>query len=85
MQILHDYNAVHIIHENTFYKSINNPSCTDVIFSNSPNSFHNTLTFCAGLSDFHKLVLTVLITSFRKTVPKELNCRDYNKLNADDL
>ena len=65
-QFLHDYNAVNIIHENTCYKSMNNPSCSDLIITNSPNSIQSTSTFCTGLSDFHKLVVTVLKTSFRK-------------------
>ena len=36
-------------------------------------------------SDFHKLVVTALKTSFRKTVPRELYYRDYNKSDADDF
>ena len=84
-QFLHDYNAVNIIHENTGYKIMNNPSCIDLIITNSPNSFQSTSTFCAGLSDFHKLVVTVLKTSFKKTVSKEIHYRDYNKFNADNI
>ena len=65
-QFLHDYNAVNIIHENTYYKSMNNPSCIDLFITNSSNSFQNTSTFCTGLSDFHIILVTVLKTSFRK-------------------
>ena len=36
-------------------------------------------------SDFHKLVVTALQTSFRKTAPRELHYRDYNKSDADDF
>ena len=36
-------------------------------------------------SDFHKLVVTALKTSFRKTAPRELHYRDYNKSDADDF
>ena len=43
------------------------------------------LTFCTGLFDFHKLVVSVLKTSFRKTAPKELYYRDYNKSNGDNF
>lgn len=43
-------------------------------------------TFHIGLSsDFHKLILKVLKTSFRKKAPKELHYRDYNRFNADDF
>ena len=48
------------------YKSMNNPSYIDLIITNSPNSFQNALTFCTGLSDFHKLVVTILKISYRK-------------------
>ena len=64
-QFLHDYNTVNIIHENTCYKNANNPSYIDLIITNSPNCFHNTSTFCTGLSDFHKVGVTVLKTSVR--------------------
>ena len=69
-QFLHDYNAVNIIHENTCYKNMNNPSCIDLIITNSLNSFQNTSTFCIGLSDFHKLEVTALKTFFRKMASK---------------
>ena len=55
-QFPQDYNAVNRIHENTYYKSMNNRSCIDLIITNSLNSFQNT----PGLSDFHKFVVTVL-------------------------
>ena len=84
-QFLHDYNAVNIIHENTCYKTMNNPSCIDLIVTSSPNSFQCTSTFCTGLSDFRRLEVTALKTSFRKTAPKEIHYRDYNKFNVDDF
>ena len=65
---------------------MNNTSCINlIIIIISPNNFQNNLTFCTGLSDFHKLVMTVLKTFFRKTAPKEFHYRGYNKFNADDF
>ena len=75
-QFLHNYNAVNIIYENTCYKSITNSSCIDLIITKSHNNFQSTSTFCKGLSDFHKLALIVLTTSFRKTAPKEIHYRN---------
>ena len=46
-------------------------------------SFQNTTTVFAGISDFHKLVLTVLKISFTKNKPKEIIYRDYK--NSDSL
>ena len=74
-QFLHDYNAVNKIHENTCYKSMNNRSWIDLVSTNSHNSFQNMSTFCTGFSDFHKLVVTVSKTYFRKTAPAELHYR----------
>ena len=55
---------------------MDNPSCIELIIPNSPNSFLGTSTFCTGLSDFHKLVVAVLKTPFRKEAPKKIHCRD---------
>ena len=64
---------------------MNNPSCIDLVITNSPNSFQSTSTFCTGLSYFDKLVVTVLKISFRKPPPKKIHRRDYNKFNANDF
>ena len=53
---------------------MNNPSCINLIITNSPNGFQSSSsTFCTGPSDFYKLVVTVLKTFFRKTAPKEIH------------
>ena len=41
-------------------------------------SFQNTVNVATCLSGFHKLVLTVLKTSFSKNKPKKISYRDYN-------
>ena len=64
---------------------MNNPSCIDLIITNSPSPSQNKSTFCTELSDFHKLVVTVLKTLFRKTAPKEIHYRDFKKFNVDDF
>ena len=64
---------------------MNSPSCIDLIITNSPNGLQNTSSFCTRLSEFHKLVVTVLKTSFRKTAPKKIHYRDYKIFNADDF
>ena len=81
-QFLHGYNAVNIINENKCHKSMNNPSYINLIITNSPISFQNASDFCTGLPVFHNLVVTVFKTSFRKTAPKEIHCRDKRKFNA---
>ena len=48
----------------------NNPSCIDHILTNSPMSFLQTKTIFTGLSDFHKLVLSVGKLHFSKAKTK---------------
>ena len=38
-----------------------------------------------GLSDFHKLVITVLKTSFDKNKPCEILSRDYKNFNSESF
>ena len=40
-------------------------------------SFQNTTTVTNGLSDFHKMVITVMKMSFKKHYAIERHCRDY--------
>ena len=70
------------------FKSILNPSCIDLFQTNNASSFQNINTISTDLSDFHKLVLTVLKTSIVKRKPRELQYRNYTffdsrKLNRD--
>ena len=45
-------------------------------------SFQNTTTVFTGLSDFHKLVLTVLKTSITKSKPQKITYRDYKNFDS---
>ena len=42
------------------YKNPHNPCSTDLFLTNCARSFHSTCVLQTGLSDFHKLVLTLL-------------------------
>ena len=44
--------------------------------------FQQTTTVCSGLSDCHKLVLTVLKTSIPKGNPRQITYRDYKKFDS---
>ena len=76
-QFLYEYNAKNIVKENTCFKNALNPSCIDLFITNSPLSFQNTTTVTNGLSDFHKMVITVMKMSFKKHSPIERHYRDY--------
>ena len=58
------------------FKNPNNPSCIDLFLSNTI-SFQETQVFETGLSDFHKLVVTVLKSTFPKPPSKIITYRSY--------
>ena len=60
------FNLKNLVKENTCFKSLENPSCIDLILTNRYRSFQNTHAIETGLSDFHKMTLTVLKTYFKK-------------------
>ena len=88
-QFLELYGLKNIVHECTCFKSLNNPRCIDLFLTNSYRSFHNTKVISTGLSDFHKMVVTVMKTTLPKAKPKQILYRDYKKFNEkhfnDDL
>ena len=48
-----------VVKENTCFKNVSNPSYIDLFLTNSALSFQDTMTVSCGLSDFHKLAMTV--------------------------
>ena len=74
-----------IVKEPTCYKNPENPSCIDLFLTNCPRSFHNTCLYETGLSDFHKLVVTILRTSFEPLPPKIIKYRNYKNFDEDEF
>ena len=75
------YNLNCAIKELTCYKNPANPSCIDFILMNSPRSFQNSCVVETGLSDFCRMIVTVLETTFQKLPPKVSNYRDYSNFD----
>ena len=69
--------------EPTCFKNPNNPSCIDLFLTNTIRSFQETQVFETGLSDFHKLVVTVLKSTFPKSPPKIITYRSYKNFYFD--
>ena len=67
----------------TCLKNPNNPSCIDLFLTNAIRSFKDTQLFETGLSDFHKLVVTVLKSTFPKSPPKIITYRTYKNFSND--
>ena len=56
---LNCHNPSNLIRDKTCFKSLSNPSCTDLIITNKPGCFQNTIATSIGLSDCHKFVTTI--------------------------
>ena len=78
---LDQYDARNIVKLKTCFKSIENLSCVDLLITNSYRSFQHTQTISTGLSDFHKMSITVLKTKYEKMSAREVNYRDYKNFN----
>ena len=74
-EFMADFHAKNLVKDPTCFKSIENPSCIDLFITNSYQSFRNTTTVATGLSDFHKMAVTVLKTTFPKAKPKIITYR----------
>ena len=48
-----------LIKDPTCFKNSENPSCIDLISTNSPYSFQNSCVIKTGLSDFYKMMVSV--------------------------
>ena len=80
---LHTFKAKNLVKESTCFKSLNNPSCIDLFLTNSCQSFMHTTAVCTGLSDFHKMIVTLLKITFPKCSPKIIKYRDFSKFSEN--
>ena len=76
-----EHNMKNIVKEPTCFKNIENPTSIDLFITNFPNSFFATKTITTGVSDFHKMVLTVLRNKFAKQNPKVVEYRCYRSMD----
>ena len=63
------YNLKNLIDEPTCYKNPNNPSSIDVNLTNRKRRFRNSTASETGLSDHHKMIITVLNGNMNKKYP----------------
>ena len=78
----HMYNLKNLISEPTCYKNPLNPSSIDVILTNKPRSFQNSQVVETGLSDHHKMTITVLRIFVKKQAPVFIKYRDYKSYDS---
>ena len=79
------YNLTSMINKLTCYKNPDKPICINSILINCPGSFQNSCVIETGLSDFHKMIVTVTKTSYRKIEPRVINYQDYKVFYNEGL
>ena len=79
------FNLKSLISAPTCFKNVLNPSCIDLILTNRVRSFQNSKVVETGISDHHKLTVTVLKTAFKKKKPKTILYRDYKAFSKNDF
>ena len=62
--------------EPTCFKNYMSPAGINLYLTNCPKSFKSTLAVEIGISDIHKLIVTVLKVKHEKVPPKIIQYRD---------
>ena len=65
----------------TCFKNPERLTSIDVMLTNSYRSFQNSCAIQTGLSDFHKMIVTILKTCIQKKEPKIIQYRDYKNFS----
>ena len=82
-EFLEQYEAKNIMKNKTCFENSDRPTCIDLFLTNSPHSFQNTIAISTGFSDFHKMIITVLKSSFIKLKAREIYYRDYKNFSSN--
>ena len=68
-----------------FYSSYNLKNGLDLILTNKSRCFQYTSVIETGLSDFHRLTVTIRKTSFQKLGPKIINYGAYKYFDNEEF
>ena len=71
------YSSKNPIKGNTCFKNPLKPSCIDLITTSRPKRFQNYVTVETGLSNVHKMTLTVIKVFYKKQKTNIMTCRNY--------
>ena len=75
------YNLENLMKESTCYKNPYNHSSIDVILTNSKSCFQNSMAIETGLSDHHKMIITVLKNYCKNKEPVIIKYRSYKNFD----
>ena len=77
------YGCRNLIKDNTCFKNTEKPSCIDLIITNRAKCFQNSVALETGLSDFHKMTLTVMKVFYKKQKPTIITCLSYKNVSNE--
>ena len=84
-KFLEQYEAKNIMKNKTCFKNPDRPTCIDLFLANNPHSFQNTMMISIELPDFHKMIITVLKSSFIKLKSREIYYSDYKNFSTNSF
>ena len=77
-------NLTNMINKPTCHKNPDRPTCIDLILRKCLGSFQNFNVIETGLSDFHKMIVSVMKTFYRKIESRVvINYRHYNSFSNE--
>ena len=78
------FSLSNLINRKTCHKNLTGTTI-DIMLTNRPNCFQKTSTVVTGLSDFHRMIISCLKTTFKKIPPKKIIFRDYKKFDEQNF
>ena len=69
----------------TCFKNLSNPSCIDLFLTNRQQCFQQTCVIETGISDFHKMVVAVMKTHYKKQKAKTIQYRNYKHFHEQSF
>ena len=78
------FSLTNLVTDSTCFKS-NKGTLIDLMLTNKPKSFYKSHSFVTGLSDYHKLVVSILRTSFQKLPPKFVIYRNQKNFHESNF
>ena len=77
------YSFNSLIKQLTCFKNPKSPSCIDLMLTIKPRYFQTKCVMETGLSDFHRMTISVLKMHFRRLPPGVINYRDFKKFDNE--
>ena len=78
------FSLSNLINRKSCHKNLSGTTI-DITLTNRPNCFQKTSTVVTDLSDFHKMIISCLKTTFKKIPPKKIIIRDYKKFEEQNF